>query len=115
MVGPGVFRGDQHENEIDRQAVQSLEIDRALEPCENAENPVALGELAMGNGDAVADPGRAQPLALQDRIENLARRQARHDRRPFAHFLQGLFLAVDPQRRDHRVRPKNVEIRVSLP
>ena len=76
MVGSRRFRGDQHENEIDGESVRCLEIDRALEPREDAENLLALGELAMRNGDAVADPGRAEPLALQDRIEDLARRQA---------------------------------------
>ena len=70
------FRGDQHENEIDGETVRGFEIDRALEPGEDAENLLAFGELAVRNGDAVADPGRAEPLALQDRVEDLARRQA---------------------------------------
>ena len=97
MVGARRFRGDQHEDEIDRQAVRGLEIDRALEPGEDAENMLAFGELAVRDGDAVADPGRAEPLALQDRIEDLARRQAGDERRALAHFLQRLLLAVHPQ------------------
>src|SRR5271163_1746619 len=76
MVRAGCFRGDQHENEIDGQAVRGFEIDRTFEPGERAENVLAFGDLAMRDGDAVADPGRAEPLPLQKRVENLARRQA---------------------------------------
>src|SRR5271166_6443659 len=45
MVRARRFGGDQHENEIDRQAVGGLEIDRALEPGENPENILAFGQL----------------------------------------------------------------------
>src|ERR1700677_5310812 len=53
------FRGDQHENEIDGESVRGFEIDRAVEPREDPENLLAFGQLAMRNGDTVADSGRA--------------------------------------------------------
>ena len=59
------------------QPVERLEIDRPLQPREHAEDALAFGELAVRDGDAVADAGRAQPLALQHRVEDFARRQAR--------------------------------------
>ena len=89
-------------------AVRGLEIDRPLEPGEDAENALALGELAVRNGDAVADAGRAEPLALQDRIEDLARRQARDQRRALAHLLQRLLLAVHSQSGQDGVRRKKL-------
>ena len=79
-----------------------------LEPGEDAEDAVAFGELAVRDGDAVADSGRAQPLALQQRVEDFARRQARDLRGALAHFLQRLLLAVDAQRGKDRVGRKKV-------
>ena len=108
MVGARRFGGDQHENEIDRQAVRGLEIDRPVEPGEDPEDVRAFGELAVRDGDAVADPGRAEALALQERIEDLARRKAGDLGRALAHFLQRLLLAVHPQRGHDRVRFKEL-------
>ena len=58
----------------------------------------------MRNGDAVADPGRTKPFALQQRVEDFASRQTGDERGALAHFLEGLLLAVDPQRGEDRVR-----------
>ena len=62
---------DQEEDEVDRHAIERLEVDRPLQPAENAEDAPAFGELAVRDGDAVADACRAQPLALQQRIEDV--------------------------------------------
>ena len=72
MVGAGTFRGEQQEHEVNRLAVHGLEIDRALQPREQAEQLVELGQLAMGNGDAIADRGGAKFLALQQDLEDRA-------------------------------------------
>src|SRR5271165_4999788 len=92
------LRGYQHEDEVDRQPVRRLEVYGALEAGEDAENLFALGELAMGYGDAVADAGGSKALALQQRIEDFARRKPRNERCAFAHFLQRLLLAIYTQR-----------------
>src|SRR5208282_317570 len=95
---------DQHEDEIDRKSVRRIEIDRALEAGEDAENLLAFCELPMRNGNSVAHSRRAEPLTLQQRVENLAGREAGNKRGALAHFLQGLFLAVDPQGSKNGVR-----------
>ena len=55
MVRPRRFRGDQHENEVHGSAILRLEVDGALKPGENPEDFLHLGDLAMRNGDAVAN------------------------------------------------------------
>ena len=59
MVGTCRFWRYKQENQIDREPVQSLEVDRPLKSRENAKNPLTFGELAVRDGDAVADAGRA--------------------------------------------------------
>ncbi len=54
MIGPRQFRRDQREKQIDRLAVEGFEIDRALQPRENAENARRIDQLAMRDGDAIA-------------------------------------------------------------
>src|SRR5271170_5378079 len=104
MVGARGFRRDQQKDQIDRQPVQRLEVDRPLEPREHAENAPALSEFAVRNRDAVADARRSEALALQDRIEDFARRQPGNLRGAIAQFLQRLLLAIDAKRRDHGIR-----------
>ena len=101
---PAELGRDQHEDEIDGKPVGRIEIDRALEAGEDAENLFALCELPMWDGDPVADPGRAEPLALQQRVEDLAGGQAGNERGALAHLLQGLLLAVYPQGCENGVR-----------
>ena len=62
----------------------------------------STGELAVRNGDAVSDPGRAQPLALQERLEDVALRQAGDAGGVLGEGLQRLLLGVRLQGRpDH--------------
>src|SRR5208282_3426061 len=82
------FRRYQHEDEVDWQPIRRLEVYGALEAGEDPENLFALGELAMGYGDAVADAGGSKPLALQQRIEDFACGQPRNERCALAHLLQ---------------------------
>ena len=70
MVGAGTLRGEQQENQIDRLAVERLEIDRALQPREQAEHVGELGELAVRDGDAVADSGGTELFTLQQDFED---------------------------------------------
>ena len=72
MIGAGALRREQHEDEVDRLVVERIEIDRAREPRKDADQPVERAQLAVRDGDALADAGRAQALALQQRVEDLA-------------------------------------------
>lgn len=71
MIGARALRRKQQEHEIDRLVVQRLEIDRLLQPSKDADDRMDVSQLAVGNGDAVADAGRAQAFALQDNVEDL--------------------------------------------
>jgi hypothetical protein len=48
MIGAGAFRRQQQEHQIDRLAVHRLEIDRALEAGEQAEQLFQFGSLPCG-------------------------------------------------------------------
>ena len=69
---PAPFGREQQEQDVDRLSVEGLEIDRPLEPGEETEQAVEFWQLAVGNRDALADAGRAQTLALQQRLEDRA-------------------------------------------
>ena len=72
VVGAGALRREQQEEQVDRLAVEGLEVDRLVEAREQAEQAVELRQLAVRDGDAVADAGRAEALALQQRLEDRA-------------------------------------------
>src|SRR5262249_37326435 len=76
MIGTGSFRREQQKHEIDRLAVERLELYGPFEAGKKSEQFVQLGQLAVGNGDAVAYAGRTKLLALlqrfQDRLLTLA-------------------------------------------
>ena len=78
MVGARALRRKQEENQIDRLVVERFEIDRPVEAREQTEQLVELGQLAMRNGNAIADAGRAQLLTLQQDLEDLALALAGH-------------------------------------
>src|SRR5215470_12142741 len=104
MVGAGCFRREQQEDEIDRLAVECLKLDRAIQAGEQAEQMLELGQLAMRYGDSIADAGRSKLLALQQHLENGALALARQLGSARRKLLQRLLLAVDLERRNHRVR-----------
>ena len=76
MIGAGRLGRDQEKNQIDRRAIERVEVDRPLEPRENPEDRFDSRQLAVRNGDAVAYAGGAETLALQQRVEDLAGGQA---------------------------------------
>src|SRR5260370_16580606 len=61
MIGAGRLGGDQHENEIDRQAVRRLEIDWAIEAGENAPELLPFWELPIAGTHPAPPPPRAPP------------------------------------------------------
>ena len=68
MIGASPFRCDQKANEIDRRAVEGMEIDRPGKPCKNPENRVCLGELAVRNGNPLANACRSKPFTLKQLV-----------------------------------------------
>src|ERR1700675_2597610 len=98
MIGSSSLRRKQQAHEIDRRRIERLEIDRSLEPCKQSEQLVELGQLAVRNGDAVADSGRAQLLALLQDLQDRALALPAELGRLGGELLQDLFLAVDLQR-----------------
>ena len=108
VIRAGAFRRQQQEHDIDRLIVQRLEIDRGVQPRENARNAVEIGEFAVRNGDSLADAGRAETLTLQDRVENRPGGDARQFRCLFRDCLEKLFLGAHPQIRDDRFLSDNI-------
>src|SRR5262245_62803324 len=104
MIGAGGFWCEQQKHQIDRLAVERLEVDRPFQPGEQSEQLAELGQLAVGNGDAIADAGRSELFALLQRLQERALALAAELRRPEGEFLQNLFLAVDLQRRNDGIR-----------
>src|ERR1041384_5145052 len=100
MISTRRFRCEQQEDEVDWLVVECLEIDRALQPCEETKEAAELWKLAVRNCHSTPDPGRAEFFALKQNFQNFllaltcqlggARRQ----------FLDRLLLAVNPPRGD---------------
>ena len=67
MLGAGVGRRQQQEDEIDRLPVDRLVIDRRRQPRDQRIDAVEPVELAVRDCDPTAEPGRAEPFALDDR------------------------------------------------
>src|SRR6266852_8967158 len=104
MIGAGGFRRQQQEHEIDGLAVERLEIDGSLEPCKQTEQLVELWQLAVRNGDAVTDAGRAELLALLQNLQDGALALTAELGGLGGQLLQDLLLAVDLERRNDGVR-----------
>ena len=68
MLRAGQRRAEQHEQQVDRLAVDGREIDRPLQLGENPVDPVEPWQLAMRDRDPVSDSGRAEALAF---VQNL--------------------------------------------
>ena len=115
VIGTSRFGREQQENEIDRLAVQRFKVDGPFQAGKQAKQLVELRELAMGDGNAVADAGRAELLPLQQRLENHPLALAGQFRGAGGQFLDHLLLAGDLQCRNDRVRRHKVGERHELP
>ena len=90
-------------------AVERLEIDRLVEPRREPEQVREPGELAVRDGDALADAGRAEALALQQRVEDGALVEAGEARRMRGELVQRLLLAGNAHRRNDRLGRQEFE------
>ncbi len=74
MFAACIVRGDEHKDNIDMLVIIGLEIDGFIEYGELRQGFIAAfgyeGIAGVGYGDAAADAGAAEPLALGQEIEN---------------------------------------------
>ena len=89
---------------VDRMSsLDGVEIDGLGKPRADAGDALEPGEFAVRDGDALAEPGRAEPLALQQRVEDVALLQACEPRRARRQLLEKLLLVLDLERSNHRL------------
>ena len=72
MVGARIERREQHEEQIDRQAIDRIEVDRPRELEEQAAHAAEIGHLGVRQGDAAAEAGRSQPFAFEQGFADFA-------------------------------------------
>src|SRR5690606_13190975 len=76
VIRTSPFRSQKQEDQIHGLVVQRLEIDRCFQPREDACDALDAGQLAMRDGDAVANTGRTELFALQDGVEDFPLRKS---------------------------------------
>jgi hypothetical protein len=108
MIGARAFGRQQQEDQIDRLTIERLEIDRSVKAGKQAKQTIELRQLAMRDRNAVSNPGGTELLALQQGFENRAFAETAEFGRTCSNFLNRLLLAVDPERRDHRIHGHDV-------
>src|SRR4051794_11725348 len=101
MVRAGTFWREQQEHQVDRLAIERLEVDRTLEPREQAEQLLEVGQLAVRDRDAIAHASRAELLALHQGFEYQPLVQPGELRGTPRELLDRLLLAIHLERRDH--------------
>ena len=70
MIGACRFRCQQQEDEVNRLVIERLEIDRALQPCEETKESAQFRKLAMRNRHTTTDAGRAELFTLKQDFQN---------------------------------------------
>jgi hypothetical protein len=68
-------RQQQHEHDIHRLSVDGIELDPLLQLRKQPNGPLQIRQSGMGNGDALADPGRSQFFPLLQKGRHLIGRQ----------------------------------------
>src|SRR5271170_6145819 len=104
MIGPGGFRGQQQEDQVNRLIVNRLEGDRSLEAGEDAVELVEPGKLSMRDADPHPNTRRAQALTLDQHVKNRALMNPGYCRGAFGKLLQGLPFVCRAQLRHHAAR-----------
>src|SRR5690606_13974605 len=66
----------QHEQQVDRSAIHRVKVDGGFQAQHGTDRCVAVGQTAVGNGDAVAESGGAQTLAGNQGFEQFSGVQA---------------------------------------
>ena len=90
MIRPGTFGRQKEKHNVDRLIIERLEIDPSLKPSENAGNLLDTRQFSVRNRYSSANASGAQPLTLQNRVENIPLDQAGQFGRPLRQDLQQL-------------------------
>ncbi len=101
MLGPGIGRRQQREDQIDRPVVERIERDRPFETCEHTIQSVQFGQLAVRNGQPPPETGAGETLALGEHIVDSPLGHAGRCRRAARDFQQHLLFVAGAQLRDH--------------
>lgn len=109
MLGTGIFRCNQKENQIDRPLVDRIKVYRMIEPGKYAKKPVSIFKFGMWQGNALSNTGTAQTLPLEQRIENKLRIDTADFSRAFTQFTQSLFFALCFEVGDNALRIKKLD------
>src|SRR5919109_3669612 len=94
MIPARMLGSQQQKNQIHRLPIEGIEVDRFVEAREQANDALERSELDVRDGNAAAEPCRAQSFALQQRVKDFARGQSRQLRGTVAQLLKRLLLAL---------------------
>ena len=90
MLGSGILRGQQQEDQIGGLTVDRLEIYWRAQPHEESGDGVDPSQAGVRDRDALADTGRAKAFTLQHSFKNGARIESCGVRCRFRHGLEDL-------------------------
>ena len=111
VISARCFRREQQEDEVNRLVVERFEIDRARQPCEEPKESAEFRKLAMWNGHATTDAGRAELFALKQDFQNFFFALSRQLSCARGQFLDRLLLAVNLQPCNDGVRRDEISKR----
>ena len=114
MIGARSLRRQQQKQQVNRLAVERLEVDRVIEARKQPEQMVELPQLPVRDGDAVAHGGRAQFFPLQQNLEDRLLVEPGKGRRLGGESLQGLLFPGGLERRNHGGRRDEIDQRHQL-
>lgn len=100
MLALPLCRDQEEKDEIHRLVVDRVETDRAVEPKEHAERPIEPLDPGVREGEARAEPRRAERFAGLQGIENLLRIDADSSSRAGREITQQLFLVLRARAED---------------
>jgi hypothetical protein len=93
VLGAGVRRREEGEDQVHRTVVDGVELDRLFETHEDSPDAPQALESRMRDGDPVADAGRPGGLALDETFEHVGRLQPVKTRRHLGDDRERLTLA----------------------
>jgi hypothetical protein len=108
MIGASAGRRQQHDDKIDRLVIDRIELDRLVQPGEQGNDLIKAGDLAMGNGDAIAQAGRPQLFTAGDRSEDVVGRMPGQFRRSRSKLLKQLAFRLHASATKHCALNQNI-------
>jgi hypothetical protein len=97
MIGAGTFRRQQQKHDVDRLVVERLEIDRFVQPRENAGNAIESRGICHAEWQCPCPRRSNQGARAAGSCRKWHARKAGYLRSLFRQCLQQLFLGADPQ------------------